>query len=226
MKTYFFLFALLLMSYTGQAQREIVVELEPFTEIKAFDRIVTVLIKSDENKVVITGDDQDDANASVKGGLLKIKMDFENQMDGGDVTATVYHTEPLTLIDANENADITSDDTILGSEVKIAAQEGGKITLKVDIEDLNVKSTSGAEITLTGKVKKQEVVANAGGKVWNEDLSTTETKVTVNAGGTARVHATDKMEAKVRAGGSIYIYGNPKDLKRDKVFGGKIKVMD
>jgi len=34
------------------------------------------------------------------------------------------------------------------------------------------------------------------------------------------------MEAKVRAGGSIYIYGNPKDLKRDKVFGGKIKVMD
>ncbi|GAB5476308.1 MAG: head GIN domain-containing protein [Maribacter sp.] len=226
MKIYFSLFALILMNYVGHAQREIVVELKSFTEIKAFDRIRTVLIKSNENKVVITGDDQDDVNVSVKSGLLKIKMDFENQMDGGDVTATVYHTEPFTLIDANENAEITSDDTILGTEVKLAAQEGGKITLKVDIEDLYVKSTSGAAITLTGKVRKQEVVANAGGKVWNEDLSTTETKVTVNAGGTARVHATDKMEAKVRAGGSIYVYGNPKDLKRDKIFGGKIKVMD
>lgn len=226
MKTYFSLFALILITYTAQAQREVVVELEAFTEIKAFDRIATVLIKSNENKVVITGDDQDDVNVSVKGELLKIKMDFENQMDGGDVTATVYHTESLTLIDANENADITSDDTISGTEVKIAAQEGGKISLKVAIDDLYVKSTSGAQITLTGKVKKQEAVANSGGKVWNEDLSTTETKVTVNAGGTARVHATDKMEAEVRAGGSIYIYGNPKSLKRDKVFGGKIKEMD
>lgn len=226
MKSYVILLAMMLVCYSTQAQRQVVEELGTFTEIKAFDRINTVLVKSNENKVVITGDDQDDVNVSVKGGLLKIRMDFENQMDGGDVTATVYHTETLTLIDANENADISSDDTISGTEVKIAAQEGGKISLKVAIDDLYVKSTSGAEITLTGKARMQEAVANAGGKVWNEDLNTTETKITVNAGGIARVHATDKMEAKVRAGGSIYVYGNPKDLKRDKVFGGKIKVMD
>lgn len=226
MKKYLSLFALVLIGYTSFAQREVVEELKPFTEIKAFDRINTVLIKSNENKVVITGDDQDDVNISNKGGLLKIRMDFENQMDGGDVTAKVYHTETLTLIDANENADISSDDTISGKTVKIAAQEGGNITLKVDIDNLYVKSTSGAEVTLTGKAKSQEAIANAGGKVWNEDLKTTETEVTVNAGGSARVNASDTMKAKVRAGGSIYIYGNPKNLKRDKVFGGKIKVMD
>jgi hypothetical protein len=226
MQKYILLFLLVLITFNGKAQREIVKELEPFTEIKAFDRIQTILIKSSENKVVITGDDQDDVNISDKDGLLKIRMEFENQMDGGDVTVKVYHTETLTLIDSNENADIISEDTVSGPEVKIAAQEGGKITLKIDIDDLYVKSTSGAEVTLSGTAKKQEAIANTGGKVFNENLNTTETKVTVNAGGSARVKASDKVDAKVRAGGSIYIYGNPKDLKRDKVFGGKIKVMN
>lgn len=226
MKKYFFLLIFASITSTGLAQREIIKELESFTEIKAFDRINTILIKSNENKAVITGDDQDDVNISIKGGLLKIRMDFENQMDGGDVTVKVYHTETLTLIDSNENASITSDDTISGTEVKIAAQEGGKIILKIDIDDLYVKSTSGAEVKLTGKANSQEAVANAGGKILNGKLNTEETIVAVNAGGSARVNATDKMDAKVRAGGSIYIYGNPKDLKRNKVFGGKIKVMD
>lgn len=217
------LFALVCVNVYTQ---ETTTDLEKFTELKAFDRIEVVLIKSDKNKVVLTGDDQGDVNIGLKNGLLKIKMDFENQMDGGDVEAKVYYTEELTLIDANENAKISAEGTLSGSKIKIAVQEGGKVRAKIAIDDIYVKSTSGGEITLTGSSKVQEVVANAGGKVYNEELDTEETKVTVNAGGTAKIKASLKAEAKVRAGGSIYIYGNPKDIKRDKVFGGKIKVMD
>ena len=223
---YISLLVFALIACNSYAQQTIMKDLESFTEIKAFDRINTILIKSTENKIVITGDKQDDLKITNKGGLLKIRMEFENQMDGENVTAQVYHTETLILIDANENAHITSEDIISGSEVKLAAQEGGKITLKVDIADLYVKSTSGAEVKLSGIAKKQEVVVNAGGKVLNDKLNTIETKVNVNAGGSASVNASDKMEAKVRAGGSIYVYGNPKDLKQDKIFGGKIKIMD
>ena len=226
MKKYFSLIVILLITYGGLAQREIVKELEPFTEIKAFDRIKTVLIKSNENKIVITGEDQDDAEISIKNGLLKIKMEFENQIDGGDVTAKVYYMQSLTLIDANEGAVITSEDTFSDPDMNVAAQEGGKITLNIDTDNIYVKSTSGAAVTLKGKAKVQEAIANAGGKIHNKELLTTETKVQVFAGGSANVHATEKMAAKVKAGGSIFIYGNPKDLKRDKVFGGKIKLMD
>lgn len=206
--------------------QESTTELEKFTELKAFDRIEVILIKSTENKVVLTGDDQGDVNIQNKNGLLKIKMDFENQMDGGDVEAKVYYTEELTLIDSNENAKVSAEGTFSASKVKIAVQEGGKVSMKIAVDDLYVKSTSGGEVTLTGSSKVQEVLANAGGKVYNEELNTEKTKVTVNAGGTAKIKASLKAEAKVRAGGAIYIYGNPKDVKRDKIFGGKIKVMD
>jgi len=215
-----------LISFSAMAQKEITVELEKFTEIKAFDRIQVELIKSNANKVVITGEDRDEVEVVNKNGLLKIRMEADNHMDGRDIDAKVYYSETLSLLDSNEGARIRSNETFTADATKIAAQEGGKIELKVNIDELDVKSTSGGEITLTGTAKTQEVVANAGGKVFNEELRTEQTTVTVNAGGNANVNASDKVIAKVRAGGTIDIYGNPKEVEKNKVFGGKIKVID
>lgn len=226
MKRYITLLIMAFISFNVMAQRESTKQLEKFNQVKAYDRIVVTLVKSDENKIVITGDDQDEVNISNKNGLLKIRMDFDNFMDGGEAKATLYYTEDLTLIDANENAKIKSDETLKGGRVEIKVQEGGHVDLEVNLADLYTKSISGGEITLTGKAKIQEVMVNTGGKVYNKALDTDDTTVVVNAGGRADVKASESVKAKVRAGGSIYIYGNPKDVDRDKVFGGKIKIMD
>lgn len=217
---------LVLMTLSTMAQKTNTKELESFSELKAYDRIIISLVKSTENKIVISGDDQDEVNISNKDGVLKVKMEFDNFMDGDEARATVYYTEDLTLVDANENAKITSDETLKGKRVEIKAQEGGKIELKVDLEDAYVKSISGSEVVLTGSSTVQEVMVNTGGKVMNEKLNTEKTKVVVNAGGRANVKATEQVEAKVRAGGYIYIHGNPKDVERDKVFGGKIVMVE
>ncbi|RKN83418.1 DUF2807 domain-containing protein [Ulvibacterium marinum] len=226
MKKLVYLVLALSISVNVLAQRANTKKLEKFTEVKAYDRIVVDLVKSNENKLVITGDDQDEVDISNKNGLLKIKMEFDNFMDGGEAKATLYYTETLVLLDANENAKITSDETLTGNRVEIKTQEGGHIDLKIDVADLYTKSVSGGEVSLTGQAKTQEVMVNTGGQVYNKALDTDETIVTVNAGGRADVKASEKVQAKVRAGGSIYIYGNPKDVERNKVFGGKIKVMD
>lgn len=226
MKKLVYLVMALSISVNVLAQRANTKKLEKFTEVKAYDRIVVDLVKSNENKLVITGDDQDEVDISNKNGLLKIKMEFDNFMDGGEAKATLYYTETLVLLDANENAKITSDETVTGNRVEIKTQEGGRIDLKIDVADLYTKSISGGEVSLTGQAKTQEVMVNTGGQVYNKALDTDETTVTVNAGGRADVKASEKVQAKVRAGGSIYIYGNPKDVERNKVFGGKIKIMD
>jgi len=215
-----------LFSYTAIAQKANTKELEPFTQLKAYDRIIVKLVKSTENKIVITGDDKDDINISNKDGILKVKMEFANFMDGDEAKATLYYSEALTLIDANENAKITSDETLKGERVEIKAQEGGKIDLKIALDDVYVKSISGSEVVLTGNSPTQEVMVNTGGRVKNEKLSTETTKVVVNAGGRANVKASNQVEAKVRAGGYIYIHGNPKNVEKDKVFGGKIVIID
>ena len=216
----------LIFSGTLWAQNTNTKILEPFTELKAFDRIRVTLEKSTENKLVISGDDNDEVNISNKNGLLKIKMEFDNFMDGDEAKATLYYTDDLTLIDANENAKIDSDETISVGYIEIKTQEGGQIELKVQAEELYAKSVSGGEITLSGSAQQQEVTVNTGGKVYNKDLKTVTTNVSVSAGGRAEVNATDKVEAKVKAGGSIYIYGNPKAVDSNKVFGGKIEIIE
>lgn len=226
MKTYITTFAIALLSLNVVAQRTNTKELESFTEVKAYDRIIVNLVKSDENKIVITGDDQDEVKITNKNGVLKVKMEFDNFLDGNEAKATLYYTETLTLLDANENAKITSEETFKGNRAEIKAQEGGKIDLKIDLEDLYAKSISGGEVRLTGNTTQQEVMVNTGGKVKNKELATENTKVVVNAGGRADVNASNRVEAKVRAGGYIYIHGNPKDVERDKVFGGKIVIVD
>ncbi len=226
MKNLLAIIVIALVTFTSTAQRKNTKDLNKFTELKVYDRIIVTLIKSNENKIVITGDDKDEVNISNKDGLLKIRMEFDNFLDGNEARATLYYTESLSLIDANENAKIISDETFKGNYTQIKAQEGGKITLKVNLESVYVKSISGSEITLTGSSSKQEVTVNTGGKAFNKNLSTKDTNVIVMAGGRADIKASNNVEAKVKAGGYIYIYGNPKTIDKDKLFGGKIKIME
>lgn len=226
MKIWYTSASLLLFGFLSFGQKANTKTFEKFTELKVYDRIVVSLVKSNENKLVITGDDRDEVEISNKNGLLKIKMEFGNFMDGDEAKGTLYYTEDLTLLDVNENAKIVSEETFKGNKVEIKGQEGGVIDLKVALEDVYVRSVSGSEITLTGTSKKQDISVNTGGKAYCKDLNTNETTVTVMAGGRADVKASDEVIAKVKAGGSIYIYGNPKNIKKDKVFGGKIEEMD
>ncbi|MGB7395240.1 MAG: head GIN domain-containing protein [Pricia sp.] len=216
----------LLLSGAVLAQKANTKELESFTELKAYDRIIVTLVKGSENKVVITGDEKDEVEIDNDGGLLKIKMEFDEFLQGDEAKATLYYTEALTLIDANENAKIRSDEVVKGDRMDIRAQEGGKIELEIDSDNLYTRAVTGGEVTLTGSVREQEVMVNTGGKAYNKKLATDETTVSVNAGGRADIKASEKVKAKVRAGGSIYVYGNPKSVDSDKLFGGKIEIVD
>ncbi len=226
MKNLISIVSISLVAISGFSQKENTKQLDAFTQLKAYDRIIVNLVKGGENKLVVTGDDKDEIKISNKDGLLKIRMEMDNFMDGDEVKATLYYTEILTLIDANENAQILSDETVKGDRVEIKTQEGGKVSLKVDLQDLYAKSVSGGEVNLKGSAKMQEVLVNTGGSVYNKELNTTETNVVVSAGGRADVKASEKVKAKVRAGGYIYIHGNPKEVEKDKVFGGKIEIVD
>ena len=225
MKTTIALIALTLLSWNASAQKEVTQTLYKFSEIKAFDGITVKLIRSDENKAVITGDDRTDVAIVNKSGRLKIRMQLDNFLDGHNTTVTLYHTESLVLLDANEKAKILSDDTQRSVSLEIRAQEGAQLQFPIEAEKVDVKATTGGIVSLSGTAKVQKVSVNTGGVVKNEKMLTQQTEVSVNAGGTANVNASDIVDAIVRAGGTINIYGNPKEVKETKFVGGTINSM-
>jgi len=214
---------LCVLAYTATAQKPIEKQVGDFEEVKVFDLIEINLIKSNENKVVITGADTDDVEIVNKRGKLKIRMKFDRIFDGSQTFVEVYYKN-VDIIDANEGAIIVANETMTQPYLKLKTQEGGKIIANLEVDNLDSRAVTGGIIETSGKVKHQEIVLNTGGIYEGKKLLTEQTKVKVSAGGEAYVSASVLADAKVRAGGYIEIHGDPDTIKKDKVFGGKIEV--
>ncbi len=205
----------------GQAQDVITKNVSNFNELKVFDKIQVTLIKSNKNRVEVTGIKRREVDIVQNGNLLKIRMSIGNIWDNSNTKVKVYYKK-INKIDANEGARIEAQDIISAAILDIRAQEGGSILAAIDASFLYAKAITGGEIELQGTVKEQEVRVTSGGQYYARDLKTTDTQVKISAGGTAEVNAKNYMKANTNAGGTIRIYGNPKQMDTQKLLGGKI----
>lgn len=218
-------FALLCISSLLSAQSKIEKTIGEFHELKVYDLIEVELVKSNENKIVLSGKNTEDVVVVNKNGKLKIRMNLEESFDGNKTHATLYYTN-IDVIDANEGANIYSDEPIKQFDLTLKAQEGGVIKVNLATTFLDVKSVTGGNIETSGTIKKQKVALNTGGIYQGEHAKTEETEVSIVAAGEAYVNASKLVDVKIRAGGDVYIYGNPETVNESRAIGGRIKRMN
>ncbi len=195
-----------------------------FTVVKVFDGISAKLVKSTENKVIITGANINDVDIIDRNGTLKIRMDIEKTFSGFRTFAEIHYKGILEIVDVNENAKIETETPIQQIDVILRAQEGGEIEADLQVQKLHVKAVTGGKITATGKAKVQNVNINTGGRYEGDHLKTEQTTVNVSAGGLAYINASQVVEASVKAGGTIRVFGKPKVVNKKKFIGGEIIV--
>ncbi|NDI98525.1 DUF2807 domain-containing protein [Flavobacterium sp. LaA7.5] len=196
-----------------------------FKSVKVFDQINVTLVASDENKIVIKGDRAEEVTLVTKNDVLKIKMGFTKLLAGEDIEATLYYKGTIEAIEANEGSFVSSADTFKTIAFDINAKEGATVKVILDVQRLTSKITSGGIAELYGKCDNHDVVVNSGGILKAKQLITKQTQITVNAGGNVDIYATDFADTKVRAGGDITVYGNPKQVNKKTALGGNIHVM-
>lgn len=213
-------YSLLFISSLAFAQKE--KEVGDFNKVTSFDKIDVILIASDENKVVVDGSGSDDVEIVNKNGELKIRMRLTKMLSGDNVSATVYYKN-IDAVEANEGSRIASDETFEATTFDVIAKEGSEIKIKVNVDRLTLRTANGSTVTISGKAKNQDVIVNSGGIYEAEKLITNQTVITANAGGDADIYATDLVDAKVRAGGDIRIFGKPKQINQKIIAGGTIK---
>ncbi len=194
-----------------------------FTNVRVFDQLTVLLIKANENKIVISGHDAQDVEVVNKGNDLKIRMKLTKLLQGDDVSITLYYKN-IDQIEASEGSFVSSQDTFKGIAFELNAKEGSKIKVNLDVDKLKTKVNSGAEISVNGKAKNHDIAITSGGKFFGKDLSTLQTSVKISAGGEAEVYATDFVDASTTAGGEIDVYGNPKQVNKKNTAGGDIDV--
>lgn len=184
-------------------------DLTKFTEVKAFDGISVKLIKSNENKAVITGENIQKVAIVNNDGVLKIRMQIDKIFSGYRTFVDLYYTEKLVVIDVNEDAKISSDDIIRQDVLELKAQEGGELVINAEVDQLLIKTVTGGVIETSGTSKLQDVAINTGGVYQGKQLKTKFSTVNVNAGSRAEIYASDYVKATVKAGGEVLVYGDP-----------------
>ena len=207
------------------AQSPIEKTIGEFTELKVYDLIEVRLVKSNENKIIITGENKEDVLVNNKNGTLKIKMNLKEIFDGNKTKVTLHYTS-IDIIDVNEGAKVSSEDTIKQFEIDLKAQEGGQINIPLNTNYTNIKSVTGGVIKTTGSSKSQDISISTGGVYEGEKCDTEESKILIKAAGEAYVKASKLVDIRIRAGGDVFIYGNPETINESKVFGGRVKKME
>lgn len=213
-------YSLLLISSVGFSQTE--KKVGDFNKVTSFDQIDVILIKGTENKVILNGSGSNEVELVNKNGELKIRMPLTKLLSGDNISATVYFKK-IDAIEANEGSRIACESTIKSTTFDIKAKEGSKIKVTIETDRLTARVANGSTITISGNADNQDILVNSGGIYDAQKLITKQTVITNNAGGEADVYATDLVDAKVRAGGDITIFGKPKQINQKIIAGGSIE---
>jgi hypothetical protein len=151
-------------------------------------------------------------------------MNLEESYDGNDTVVELYFIS-VDVIDANEGAFVSVKDVIKQYEIDLKVQEGASITVKLNTTYANMRAVTGGEINVSGSSINQDITIYTGGVFNGEEFITENTEVSINAAGEAYVNATELIDIRIKAGGDVFIYGNPKEIKEKTLLGGRIKRM-
>lgn len=207
------------------SQNSVTKTLGEFSELKVYDLINIELIKSDENKLIISGENKNDVSVTQKNNKLKIRMKLDKMFNGKNTNVKLYYTS-IDEIDANEGVNINVKSKLKQYELTLRAQEGAQITASVDTKFLSVKSVTGGVVTTTGQTSKLNLTLRTGGVYEGSKTTAQNSSLFIKAGGEASVHTTNVLNVKIFSGGDVFVYGTPKQLKQNKLFGGRIIFKD
>ncbi len=210
---------LLLISSLGFSQ--VSKNLGEFENVSVFDRISVQLIPSNENRIEITGSRSGDVELINKNGTLKIRMALRKLLEGEDVSVKLYFKN-IYEISASEGSYIICDEPIKQTAIKIDAKEGAEIRLVLDAKKVNFRAVTGGILKMQGKATNSDVSLGTGGVLQAMDLETVQTTIKITTGGEADVRASELVDAKVRAGGNITIFGSPEQINKNIALGGSI----
>ncbi|MFZ9004727.1 MAG: head GIN domain-containing protein, partial [Robiginitalea sp.] len=183
------------------------------------------LIQSDVNRILIKGKNTGDINFVNKDGVLKLRMPLEKKFRGEDTFIEVYYTD-LRTIDANEGAQIVCNEMLEQDRIELRAQEGAQIEIGMTVRDAQIRAVTGGIIRASGLATNQVIKINTGGIFEGRDLKTDTSSIKVSTGGEAELYASAEVDIQIRAGGDVHVYGDPKKVYKDTMFGGRIYFRD
>ena len=218
------IYILLLFTITTLSQVKIDRDLGEFSKVAVYDGINLELVKSEENKVEITGKNTSFVVVKNKNGDLKIRLNLERRFSGDRTKVTLYY-ETLYNIISHEGSNIFSKDTLKQADLNIKANSGSTQNFLINLNTLNTVAATGANINISGKVEYHDTTVSTGAEINAEKLRTTETYATSTTGGLLNVSATKELEVNSKLGGIINVHEKTDKITESISVGGVVNYL-
>jgi len=215
------IYILLLLTIPALSQVNIDRDLGDFSKVAVYDGINLELVKSEDNKVEITGKNTSFVVVKNKNGDLKIRLNLERRFSGDRTKVTLYYKALYNII-SHEGSNVFSRDTIKQSDLNIKANTGSRQNFILELNTLNSTSTTGAKITISGKTEYHDCSASTGAEIDAKDLTTRDTYASSTTGGVLDLFVTKELEANSKLGGIINVHERTDKITESISIGGVV----
>lgn len=219
MKHIVIIFSLATVTFFGQSKIDR--DLGEFSRVAVYDGINLELIKSEQNKVEITGKNTNFVVVKNKNGDLKIRLNLERRFSGDKTKVTLFYKTLYNII-SHEGSNVFSKDTIKQADLNIKANTGSTVNIIVDLNTLNTTSATGSTVNLSGNTEYHDCSTSTGAEINAEKLTTTETYATSTTGGLIEVSVTKELEANSKLGGVINVHEKTDKIVESISLGGVV----
>tara|TARA_Y100000766_G_scaffold143487_1_gene123334 strand:- start:27 stop:704 length:678 start_codon:yes stop_codon:yes gene_type:complete len=218
------LYIILFVTIPMFSQLKIDRDLGEFSKVAVYDGINLELIKSEENKVEITGNNTKFVVVKNKNGDLKIRLNLEKRFSGDRTKVTLFYKTLYSVI-SHEGSNVFSKETIKQADINIKAHTGSRQNLIVDLNTLNTTAATGANINISGKTEYHDTSSSSGAEIKAKDLVSNETYATATTGGVLDVSATKELEANSKLGGTINVHEKTDKITESISVGGVVNYL-
>ena len=197
--------------------------LDPFDEISVSGNVNVYLESGNEESVEIS-EKNHKISVEVSRGVLKIKrkkpLKIKEYKDEAIDIKITYRK--LRRIRGASGSTISNSEAIKGDQLKLDFHSGAQGRMLVNVNDLDLSVSEGAQLKVKGKTVSQSASVSTGAVLSAHRLDSDRTYVKANTGGNANVVANELLEAKASTGGNIDYEGNPRKVKIKDTLGGNV----
>lgn len=175
---------------------------------------VSITVEADENLL-------DLIMTEVVNGTLRIYT-TENI---GHATSkkVVVNFENVSGIKATSGSDVYSSNTIEVPNLEVSSTSGADVTLAVKTKTLNCNATSGSDISMSGTTKALVANATSGSDIDASNLKAETSNVKATSGADISVNTTKTLVAKATSGGDIKYIGDPEIIEKSDNSAGRVE---
>ena len=156
----------------------------------------------------------DKLDVSSRGGELSIELDGKNFRKTHAIEVYI-HFRDLEKLEIEGAVDLTCDNQIKTSNLKLEFEGAGNVELNVDADKIIAEIAGVGNFEIEGETDYHKVEFAGIGNYEAQDLRSKYTIVESNGIGSVKVYASNKFKGEANGIGSVEYFGDPDDVSID-----------